>query len=247
MPDLHYREPLLAALYDIQNGWSIDGDFYISLAGSTAISVLDLGCGTGLLADAYAGLGHAVTGIDPAAAMLEIARRRPNAALVRWIQTTAQAFRSPRRFDLIVMTGNTFQVLLTDEAILETFATMRTHLAADGRIAFETRNPAIDWAKRWSRDDDVIFGDKVIRQSRRVVEQRGNRIKFDTHYVLDGEDFLSSSELLFLTKFEIEQRLNASGLAVDTVYGDWNEGAFDPTGSETMIFIASNCRKPIQN
>ena len=221
MPDLHYQEPVLAAIYDIDNEWSIDGEFYLSLAGLSPKSILDIGCGTGQLSNAFADLGHTVTAVDPAAAMLDIARQRPNGDRITWVQSSAQAFQSPHRFDLIVMTGNTFQVLLDDEAIQNTFATMRRHLATNGRIAFETRNPAIDWPVRWNRDKFLRIGETTIRQSRRVREQPGNRIKFETHYVFPDRQFISSSELLFLSKPEIDQHLSLSGLAAEAVYGDW--------------------------
>lgn len=74
MPDLHNENPLLAELYDIDSGWSEDRRYYLDLAGQEPKSILDLGCGTGLLCDAYAAAGHRVTGVDPAKAMLDVAR-----------------------------------------------------------------------------------------------------------------------------------------------------------------------------
>ena len=67
MTDLHYEHPKLVDVYDLGNGWSEDRNFYLSLAGDKPISILDLGCGTGLLSNAYAERGHMVTGADPAA------------------------------------------------------------------------------------------------------------------------------------------------------------------------------------
>jgi ubiquinone/menaquinone biosynthesis C-methylase UbiE len=46
------------------------------LAGPTPISVLDVGCGTGVLALLFAELGHSVTGIDLAPGMLNVARQK---------------------------------------------------------------------------------------------------------------------------------------------------------------------------
>lgn len=47
MPDEHYENPKLAAIYDLFSGCSPDRDFYQSLAGAPPQTVLDLGCGTG--------------------------------------------------------------------------------------------------------------------------------------------------------------------------------------------------------
>ena len=74
--DEHYINPKLAEIYDLDSPWSKDRDFYLSLAGDVQKRILDLGCGTGLLCDAYAAKGHNVTGVDPAEAMLKIARQK---------------------------------------------------------------------------------------------------------------------------------------------------------------------------
>jgi len=46
------------------------------IAGEEALDVLDVGCGTGFLSLLLAELGHRVTGIDVADAMLTMARRK---------------------------------------------------------------------------------------------------------------------------------------------------------------------------
>ncbi len=237
MPDLHYEEPSLAELYDLDSGWSLDRDFYLALAGKAPQRVLDLGCGTGLLCDAYAALGHVVTGVDPARAMLDIARQKPNGDRIDWVQAAAQHFRSPERFDLIIMTGHAFQVFLEDSDVLAVLATMRRHLAPGGLIAFESRNPAIDWPARWNRDADLAAEGHSVRQSRRVSRMANRRIAFDTHYELPGRTLISSSELLFLSRTEIEDHLTTSGLRAEAVYGGWLSEPFDEAVSEEIIVI----------
>jgi len=61
---------------------------------------------------AFAERGHPATGVDPAAAMLVVAKRKPSAEQVEWVESSAQTYRSERRFDLMVMTGHAFQILL---------------------------------------------------------------------------------------------------------------------------------------
>jgi len=67
MPDLHYENLLLAEIYDLDSGWSIDREFYLSLAAGSPKRILDLGCGTGLLCDACTTLDEAqrVEALDP--------------------------------------------------------------------------------------------------------------------------------------------------------------------------------------
>lgn len=91
-----------------------------------------------------------MTGVDPAAAMLDVAKRKPHAEQVEWVESSAQSYQSHRRFDLIIMTGHVFQVLLTDADALAVLDNMRGHLKKRGRVAFETRNPSVDWAGEWA-------------------------------------------------------------------------------------------------
>jgi len=95
MPDAIFDEPRLAQVYDPLDPDRDDLEVYAEMAEeSGARSVLDIGCSTGTLACMLAARGLTVTGLDPAAAMLEVAWAKPGAELVHWIQgyaTTAQA------------------------------------------------------------------------------------------------------------------------------------------------------------
>jgi SAM-dependent methyltransferase len=237
MADTHYERPELAEIYDLDNGWSVDRDFYLDLASGGPKRILDLGCGTGLLCNAYAALGHDVTGVDPAKAMIDVARTRPYGSIVTWIVSTAQAFRTDQKFNLIVMTGHVFQVFLDDADIFAVFATMRDHLANDGLFAFETRNPLIDWKTRWEGETELGSGDQIIRRSQTVLRQKDKRISFETHYHFPGRSLTSYSELKFLSNPEIEDRLSQCGLKFKAIYGAWDKKPFDEGTSDEMIFI----------
>lgn len=238
MPDLHYDDPALAELYDISCGWSEDRDFYRQLAGDTPISVLDLGCGTGLVCNAYAAVGHHVTGADPSPAMLDVARRQPHGDRIEWVAATAQDFRSDRRFDLVIMTGHAFQVLLEDDDIAAALAAMRRHLKPDGRAVFESRNPALDWAARWDGALSTYrHRGAPVRQATHVRGRDGALLTFELHYHLPERTLVSTSVLRFCSRDEIEARLAHAGLAVEHLFGDWHEGPFDPVRSKEMIFV----------
>lgn len=245
MPDLHFEHPRLAALYDA-GGWSVDRDFYLALAGPCPERILDLGCGTGLLGTAYAARGHTATGLDPAPAMLAVARARPHGDGVEWVEGTAQTFRSPKRFDLVVMTGHAFQVLLTPEDVRAACLTMREHLAEGGRVVFDTRNPWIGWPALWNGWEERREADGVsVAVSYRCAPMVGQRLRFETHYVFPDERLVSTSELLFLSREEIEAHLLAAGLRVVNVQGDWDGSPFDPERSHEMIVTARHDASPL--
>ncbi len=238
MPDLHFEHPRLAALYDA-GGWSADWDFYLALPGPSPERILDLGCGTGLLTAAYAASGHTVTGVDPTASMLAVALDRPHGDKVEWVEATAEAFRSPKRFDLVVMTGHAFQVFLTNEDVRAACLTMREHLAPGGQVVFETRNPVVDWRAIWDgRTERLEVDGGPVEVSYSCERMVGQRLRFATRYAFPDEELVSRSELLFLSPSEVEAHLLAAGLRVERLQGDWDGSPFDPERSHEMIVTA---------
>jgi len=106
VPDAAFDDSRLVSVYDAVEGDRGDLDHYLAVADEVgARTVLDLGCGTGVLARRFAERGLTVTAVDPAAASLALARTRPNADRVRWILGDARAL-PPLEVDLATMTGN---------------------------------------------------------------------------------------------------------------------------------------------
>jgi len=237
---MDYHHPQIAEIYDLINPRAPDTDFYLSLAGPRPCSVLDLGCGTGTLCCAFAECGHRVTGVDPAAAMLAVARTKPHAEQVEWVECSAQSYRADRRFDWIVMTGHAFQVLLTDAHTLAVFETMRNHLAEGGRVAFETRNPRVNWAGEWAARPPVVrrLSAGELLETLQITSAGGEFISFQTSYRFAGATLTTSSTLRFPSQEHVEALMARSGLAVRNVFGDWDAGRFEAARSREVIFVA---------
>lgn len=235
---MDYQNARIAEIYDIINPPAQDTEFYLSLAGPVPCSVLDLGCGPGTLCCALAEHGHRVTGVDPSAAMLAVARRKPFAVQVEWVESTAQSYKSDRRFDLIVMTGHAFQVLLTDTDAIAVFETMRAHLCEGGRVAFETRNPRVDWAVKWAQRENRLLPDGQTVETLEVTQADDDFISFRTRYRFPHEILTTNSTLRFPSRELIEGLIERSGLILREVLGDWNGGPFEAERSQEIIFIA---------
>lgn len=237
MPDAHYELPELAALYDVDSDWSDDRDFYLKLAGPTPIRILEIGCGTGLVARAMAKAGHDVTGIDPAVAMLDVGRQSPFGDRIRWLKGTAQDFAVKTRFDLIFMTGHAFQVLLTDDDIGQSLTNVRHHLKSGGVFAFETRNPALPWETIFESAETLQTETGPVPVEWRVLWRRGEFVRFDTHYKLSDGARISESTLRFLPLDRLTEFLAEAGLQVQSLYGDWDRSPFDAETSREIILV----------
>ncbi|MBX9720386.1 MAG: class I SAM-dependent methyltransferase, partial [Candidatus Obscuribacterales bacterium] len=176
-------------------------------------------------------------GVDPSPAMLDVARRKPHANKIEWVESGAQTFQSNKLFDLIIMTGHAFQVLLEDVDVLQTFSVMRKHLKKDGTVVFESRNPLIDWKESWDYDMPLELPAGIVHESRRFLKMENDRMTFQLCYEFPDEKLVSESELRFLSRNEIEDRLNDSGLYIDKIFGDWDAAPFREKTSQEMIFI----------
>lgn len=251
----HYHDPLLTRLYDLQNPWGPDCDFYLSLAKdhSPPLKVLDLGCGTGLLTTAFARAGHEVTGVDPALEMLNIAIRKPFGEKVMWVKATAQTFSSEDRFDLIFLSGHAFQVFLSDEDIQAALTAMRNHLAPNGRIAFEIRNPEVkawqNWTPENTRESFTLPPSNTFSTPEDIevwhdidnVEDygTGKLVRYNTLYrkisASQNNAVKTSATIRFLSKEELLSHLDQADLAPQEIYGDWDYSPIKPDSKEIIV------------
>lgn len=245
--DEHYTDAVLVARYDAENSGRDDTAYYLRLADSLgARTVVDVGCGTGVLATALARGDRAVVGVDPAAPMLEIARARPGGERVTWVEGTADAALDrtpPGSVDLVVMTGHVAQVFLTDEAWAEVLGAAARLLASGGRLAFETRDPDDQAWTRWTPHltrEQVVADDGTVSTGWvEVTSVEDGLVTFDGHTVLeDGIDRVSTSTLRFRSIDEIHASLRAAGLETVTVHGDWDGGPVRPGTSELVVVAA---------
>lgn len=237
MPDPIFDTPRLASVYDAFDGEREDLAAYVALADELeAHVVVDLGCGTGALALLLAAGGRQVTGVDPAAASLDVARSRPGAAAVTWVHGDAAAI-PVGDADLALMTGNVAQVFLTDEAWHAALDGLRSALRPGGHLVFETRRPeARAWEAWATRTPEVreVMGVGAVEQRFDLVDVAPPYVSFRWTYAFaaDGAVLASESTLRFRERAEVEASLVACGFAVVDV-----RDAPDRPGLE-HVFIA---------
>jgi len=199
-----------------------------------AREILDIGCGTGTFGCLLASRGFAVTGLDPALASLEIARRKEFADRVRWVHGTVAAL-PPLQADLVTMTGNVAQVFLADGEWAAVLDAARDALRPGGRLVFETRDPARQAWLEWGHSGvkAVVPGIGGLETWSDVTDVSGEFVTFSVTYVFesDGEVLTAESTLRFRSKKAVMDSLTAAGFTVAEI-----RNAPDRPGRE-FVFI----------
>lgn len=244
MPDALFDDVYLASLYDRLSVDRGDEDFYLHLMHS-APSVLDVGCGTGTLLNRARLAGHPgrLCGIDPADGMLARARTYPG---IEWVQGRLEETPFEDEFELIVMTGHAFQVLLTDADVHDFLVAARRALTATGRLAFETRNPLARAWVGWNPDTvtEIVDDDgQPVRVWHEVEASDGEFVTFTENFSSPAwpELRVSRSTLRFLPAGRLDAHLVDAGFAIDERYGFWDRSLFTPVSRE-IITVAHPAR-----
>jgi SAM-dependent methyltransferase len=236
--DLIFREPRLAEIYDPLDPDRSDLDVYAALADELgARSVLDIGCGTGTFACLLAQRGLDVTGVDPATASLDVARRKPGADRVRWLAGDATTL-PPLQVDLVTMTANVAQVFLTDEDWAAVLAAAWSALRPGGFLVFEVRDPArqawLEWTREATYQQASIPEVGTVETWIDLTDVTLPDVSFRTTFTFaaDGVTLTSDSTLRFRPKEDILTSLETAGFEVHAI-----RDAPDRPGRE-WIFIA---------
>jgi len=238
--DHQFSDPGLAGLYDRFHPWDERGDFGFYLPRvMSAGAVLDVGCGTGALLIRARDTGHAgrLCGLDPARGMLGEARRRSD---VEWVLGDLDSVTWDQEFDLVVMTGHVFQVLVEDEVLRSALAAIRGALTDRGRFVFETRNPTARAWECWTPDHAVETTDAsgaVVRMEHQVeTPVTGDVVRFTTTFTCPTWDQprTSRSTLRFLDQESLSVLLSDAGLAVEEQCGDWTGEPLSDTSPEII-------------
>jgi len=238
MPDDAFEVPRLAQLYDPLDPDRSDLDVYAAIVDELgARSVLDVGCGTGTFAVMLAARGIDVTGLDPARASLDVARAKPGADAVRWLEGDATKL-PPLQVDLATMTGNVAQVFVTDEEWAATLAAVHAALRPGGHLVLETRVPEREawreWTREATREVTEVVGVGPVETWVEVTDVDGELVTFRSTWVFasDGAVLTSDSTLRFRGRAAVEASLAGAGFRVVDV-----REAPDRPGRE-LVFIA---------
>ena len=257
--DLPHKEPeeifqpldsnRYAAFYALEmDDVSRDLDFYLCHCKASA-TVLELGCGTGRIAQHLATHGRKVTGIDLSQAMLRRAKRGGDAT-VHYICMDMCRLAFSHRFDHILIPYNTLNLLHTSAAITACLKSVTDHLAADGTLLFQLYIPASDLSTQAEPEKTFQFQifpledtrGKLIKESIRSYTGFSDTFTLEERYrhrpqspTGGKEDFSHSFPLAGYSLTKWKSLLSASSLQLTSLLADFGDRPFD-TQNDTALF-----------
>lgn len=238
-PSSLYSEQDLAEFYDGGGTPRSDFQYCRSLADGKG-SVLDLGCGTGAFAASLSNVPR-IVGVDPAPGMLSIAKTRDGGDRVTWIQADAGSVQLNETFDLVVLTGHTFQVFLNEDQQLSVLKTIAAHLRPGGVFVFDTRNPSYPGRKERTKEETL----HVVETPQHGPVEKWNISVFDEkigvlsysnsyHILKTGEVRTGEDRICYTAQVDVADLLDHAGLHAERWLGDWDGSPFTSVSKEII-------------
>ncbi len=248
LPEPWPEVPALAEVYDVECSGRWDHDFYLDLATELgATSVVDLGCGTGVFCVDAAARGIRAIGVDPAAAVLDVARNRAGGESVTWLHGGLELI-DDASVDLVIMMGHVAQYFVDDADWASTLNEIKQILVPGGHVAFETRNPRTNWAERWTEDSArTVYPHPGGGEFTSWVEVKSVEGPDDSYTIThegntilpDGQHLRVQETLRFRSPAEVFSSLADAGLEVVNTWGDWERTPFVADSHELIVLARS--------
>ena len=180
-----------------------------------ALSILDVGCGTGMHLASLARMGFDVEGVELSAAMLAVAAERVGAPLH---QGDMRTFRLDRRFDAVVCLFSAIGYMTTLDDMAAALRTMGDHLVDGGVLVVEPWFTPDRWWEGTTDSESTTAGALAVARVSRSWRE-GDQSLMEMRYALARpERTWSFTEIHRMGLFTTEQQLElyrAAGFEVE--------------------------------
>lgn len=221
-------------------------DTYVELinlaaSGVAGKKILDVGCGTGLLSVKLAKLNGLVTGVDLSSDMLSVARDRASSLNlpVTFVEQPMQEITGFSDFDVAIITIDSLNYVIEEEAVLQTFRNIYNSLAVGGVLLFDVHS---------TFKMDVIFMESpFIFDNKRISYIWNTEMGDEPHSVYSELAFFIRTENDLYKRFdevhyqrtfsvlEYVDMLSEVGFSIERIFSDWED--LPPNFDSERIFF----------
>jgi SAM-dependent methyltransferase len=236
-----------------------DVPFYVEEAVRSGGPVLELACGTGRVAIPIARAGIDVVGLDESPRMLEVAKRRAEAAglpeeRLRLVQGDMRDFDVGQRFPLVIIPFRSFLHMEMVEDQKRCLGNIAEHLAGGGRLILNMFVPKLeliveDWTTLhfWKEFSHPQTGRRVLLWETRTYDTHSQQIsnRFLFHELDEDGTVVSQCyrtlSLRYMWRYEGQHLFEGCGYEVEALYGWFDRRPFDEK-SEEMVWVLRRSR-----
>ena len=230
-----------------------DVRWYVARYLETQGPILELAVGSGRIALKAVAKGASIVGLDLAPKMLARAAENfekltaPKRGILHLLRADMRDFSLDQRFALITCPFNAFQHLYTREDVEACLATIRRHLAPDGRFVLDVLTPDFEYLMRspYKKVPGVRFRHPTYRAYYTYSERSAydpirqlNQMWF--HYERCNPEGPGPSEVTvqlshrYFYPEELKALLHYNGFDIVCCHGDFEDGPLD-ADSDSMV------------
>jgi SAM-dependent methyltransferase len=170
--------------------------------------VLDLGCGTGRIADPLAAAGHVVVAVDESPQMLAEVR------VAQPVRAQIEDLELDQRFDLVLALS---YLVNSPDVRSRVLATCSRHVSADGLVLLQRHHPA---RRLVASDTETMVGDVRLLLVD-VDDAAWPTVHATTVYRLGAEEWRQAWSAVILDDAATEAALQQAGLEAVSMDGVW--------------------------
>ncbi len=170
--------------------------------------IVEIGCGTGLLAKKLINAGYDYLGVDLYDEMLEIARKETNSD--RFIQGDMRYLQLDQSFDCALITGRSIAYVTENQEIISTLNGINHLLKDDGYFIFDSFDANKIFENFTEKSEQVVkSGNRTIRRKNKMIRNLATGWTWDfvAKYIIEENDEMVEYEdfttLRAFTKDEI--------------------------------------------